>query len=338
MKVIKVAPRVPTDISVEKINDRRIRVSVSAFESGYAITLAHPLRRLLLLSSVGYAPIGIKIENVAHEFDSLRGVSEDVALFIANLKNIRLVGKHLEDSPGDQIEVHYSFKGPAKLMGKDLESEEVGVVDEQAYLATINEDVSLDFSIILQRGMGYVPSESIRGYISSDYIPLDAYFTPIKRVVYNIENMLVDGNPNFEKVVFDIESDGQVDPQHAFQEAIKTMNAQLHIFNGNMADFKMPHSHLEDSLEAKELVMKVEELNLSARCFNCLDKIGIKYVGELVLMDSYELKSIKNLGKKSYDEITEKLEQLKYPVGSELSGDFKASLKAKIEKLKSEES
>ncbi|CRF52789.1 DNA-directed RNA polymerase subunit alpha [Helicobacter ailurogastricus] len=334
MKVIKTAPHVPTDISVEKISDRQIRVSVSAFESGYAITLAHPIRRFLLQSSVGYAPIGIKIENVAHEFDSVRGMAEDAALFIANLKNIRLVGR--AKNPDEQLVVHYSFKGPAKLCGKHLENEGVGVVDKEAYLATINEDVQLDFALIIQRGMGYVPSESIRGLIPSDYIPLDAYFTPIKKVVYNIENMLVDGNPNFERVVFDIESDGQIDPQHAFQEAVKTMHAQMHIFSTSMAHSKA--YALEDSLEIKDLVRKVEDLDLSARCFNCLDKIGIKYIGELVLMDAYELKGIKNLGKKSYDEIAEKLEQLKYPVGQELSPEFKASLKARIEKLKSEES
>ncbi|GMB94884.1 DNA-directed RNA polymerase subunit alpha RpoA [Helicobacter heilmannii] len=333
MKVIKTAPHVPTDISVEKISDRQIRVCVSAFESGYAITLAHPIRRLLLQSSVGYAPIGIKIENVAHEFDSVRGMSEDVALFIANLKNIRLIGQ--TNNPDEQLVVHYSFKGPAKLSGKHLETEGVQVVDQEAYLATINEDVQLDFALIIQRGMGYVPSESIRGLIPSDYIPLDAYFTPIKKVVYNIEHMLVDGNPNFERVVFDIESDGQIDPQTAFQEAVKTMHAQMHIFSTSMAHSKV--YALEDSLEVKELVRKVEDLDLSARCFNCLDKIGIKYIGELVLMDAYELKGIKNLGKKSYDEIAEKLEQLKYPVGQELSPEFKASLKARIDKLKSEE-
>ncbi|GMB95616.1 DNA-directed RNA polymerase subunit alpha [Helicobacter sp. NHP22-001] len=333
MKVIKTAPHVPTDISVEKINDRHIKVCVSAFEAGYAITLAHPIRRLLLQSSVGYAPIGIKIENVAHEFDSVRGMAEDAALFIANLKNIRLVGQ--AKNPDEQLVVHYSFKGPAKLCGKHLETEGVEVVDKEAYLATINEDVQLDFALIIQRGMGYVPSESIRGLIPSDYIPLDAYFTPIRKVVYNIENMLVDGNPNFERVVFDIESDGQVDPQIAFQEAIKTMHAQMHIFSTSMAHSKS--YALEDNLEVKELVRKVEDLDLSARCFNCLDKIGIKYIGELVLMDAYELKGIKNLGKKSYDEIAEKLEQLKYPVGQELSPEFKASLKARIDKLKSED-
>ncbi|CRF51479.1 DNA-directed RNA polymerase alpha subunit [Helicobacter heilmannii] len=333
MKVIKTAPHVPTDISVEKISNRQIRICVSAFESGYAITLAHPIRRLLLQSSVGYAPIGIKIENVAHELDSVRGMSEDVALFIANLKNIRLIGQ--TNNPDEQLVVHYSFKGPAKLSGKHLETEGVQVVDQEAYLATINEDVQLDFALIIQRGMGYVPSESIRGLIPSDYIPLDAYFTPIKKVVYNIEHMLVDGNPNFERVVFDIESDGQIDPQTAFQEAVKTMHAQMHIFSTSMAHSKV--YALEDSLEVKELVRKVEDLDLSARCFNCLDKIGIKYIGELVLMDAYELKGIKNLGKKSYDEIAEKLEQLKYPVGQELSPEFKASLKARIDKLKSED-
>ncbi|WP_120945443.1 MULTISPECIES: DNA-directed RNA polymerase subunit alpha [Helicobacter] len=335
MKVIKVAPQVPMDISVERISDRHIRVCVSAFEAGYAITLAHPLRRLLLLSSVGYAPIGIKVEGANHEFDSLRGVSEDMTLFIANLKNIRLVGKHLENTQNEQVVVHYAFKGPAKLSGRDLENEEIGVIDHDAYLATINEDVNLEFSLIVQKGMGYVPSESIRGHITSGYIPLDAYFTPVKRVVYNIENMLVDGNPNFEKLIFEIESDGQVDPQRAFQDAIKTMNAQMHIFNTNIADCK-GSAHLEEGLE-KDLVMEIESLSLSARCFNCLDKVGLKYVGELVLMDAYELKNIKNLGKKSYDEIAEKLEGLGYPVGADLAPDFKASLQAKLEKLKHEE-
>ncbi|WP_104578344.1 DNA-directed RNA polymerase subunit alpha [Helicobacter felis] len=336
MKVIKVAPQAPMDISVEKISDRHIKVCVSAFEAGYAITLAHPLRRFLLLSSVGYAPIGIKVEGVNHEFDSLRGISEDMALFIANLKNIRLVGKHLDNAQNDQVVVHYTFKGPAKLSGKDLENEEISVVNHDAYLATINEDAHLEFSLIVQKGMGYVPSESIRGYISSDYIPLDAYFTPIKKVVYNIENMLVDGNPNFEKLIFEIESDGQVDPQRAFQEAIRTMNAQMHIFNTNIADYK-GNAHLEEGLE-RDLLMEIEGLNLSARCFNCLDKIGLKYVGELVLMDAYELKNIKNLGKKSYDEIAEKLEGLGYPVGSEISAEFRASLETKLDKIKNQES
>ncbi|WP_163533426.1 DNA-directed RNA polymerase subunit alpha [Helicobacter suis] len=336
MKVIKTAPHVPTDIRVEKLGDRSIRVSVSAFESGYAITLAHPLRRLLLQSSVGFAPIAIKIEGVAHEFDSVRGMAEDVALFIANLKNIRLVAKNLENAE-DQLVVHYSFNGPAKLSSKDLATEQVEVVDTETYLATINEDGQLGFSLIIQKGMGYVPSESIRGFISSDYIPLDACFTPIKKAIYHIENILVDGNPNFEKVIFEIESDGQVDPKQAFQEAIKTMHAQMHIFSTNLSDSKNAY-HLENNLEIKELIKKVEDLDLSARCFNCLDKVGIKYIGELVLMDVYELKGIKNLGKKSYDEIAEKLEQLKYPVGQELPEGFKASLKARIDKLKSEES
>ncbi|MGN8436764.1 DNA-directed RNA polymerase subunit alpha C-terminal domain-containing protein, partial [Helicobacter pylori] len=161
----------------------------------------------------------------------------------------------------------------------------------------------------------------------------DGSFTPIKNVVYEIENVLVEGDPNYEKIIFDIETDGQIDPYKAFLSAVKVMSKQLGVFGERPianTEYSGDYAQRDD---AKDLSTKIESMNLSARCFNCLDKIGIKYVGELVLMSEEELKGVKNMGKKSYDEIAEKLNDLGYPVGTELSPEQRESLKKRLEKL-----
>ncbi|WP_104760634.1 DNA-directed RNA polymerase subunit alpha [Helicobacter cetorum] len=337
MKFIKTAPLIPSEIKVLEKEGNRVKISLAPFEFGYAVTLAHPIRRLLLLSSVGYAPVGLKIEGVHHEFDSLRGVTEDVSLFIMNLKNIRFVAKALDNQEMTQesqsVVVDYSFKGPRELKAKDLASEHVEIVNPEMPLATINEDAQLNFSLIIYKGMGYVPSENVRHLVPEDYMPLDCSFTPIKNVVYDIENVLVEGDPNYEKIIFNVETDGQVDPYDAFLAAVKVMGKQLGVFGETPianTEHSSDYSHKDDS---KDLLAKIETMNLSARCFNCLDKIGIKYVGELVLMSEDELKGVKNMGKKSYDEIAEKLSDLGYPVGTELSAEQKENLKKRLERL-----
>ncbi len=337
MKVIKTAPLIPSEIKVLEKEGNRVKISLAPFEFGYAVTLAHPIRRLLLLSSVGYAPIGLKIEGVHHEFDSLRGVTEDVSLFIMNLKNIRFIAKALvgQDSSleNQSVVVDYSFKGPMEIRARDLNSEYIEIVNPEMPLATINEDAQLNFSLIIYKGMGYVPSENTRELMPEGYMPLDGSFTPIKNVVYEIENVLVEGDPNYEKIIFDIETDGQIDPYKAFLSAVKVMSKQLGVFGERPianTEYSGDYSQRDD---AKDLSAKIESMNLSARCFNCLDKIGIKYVGELVLMSEEELKGVKNMGKKSYDEIAEKLNDLGYPVGTELNPEQRESLKKRLEKL-----
>lgn len=332
MNMIKIEPYIPTDISIEEVSSNRIKISAYPFESGYAITLAHPLRRLLLSSSVGYAPTALKIQGVTHEFDSIRGIVEDVSHFISNLKNIRFL---IKDETLDSVQVHYEFKGPMVLSANELANESVDVVNPEAYLATINENASISFSLIVQKGIGYAPSESIRGKIAEDYIPLDAYFTPVKKAVYEIENVLVEDNPNYEKIIFDIETDGQIEPLTAFKEAISVMHKQMSIFGVDLsATPNGSKSIAEDSGELKTLMIKIDTLNLSARCFNCLDRSGLKYVGELVIMSENELKNIKNMGKKSYDEIAEKLEELGYPVGGEIAEDILQLLNRKLAKIR----
>ena len=328
MNKIKTTPLLPQEFVVEQISDNEANIIAYPFETGYAVSLAHPLRRFLLSSSVGYAPIAIKIEGAKHEFDSVRGMLEDISDFIINLKGIRFKLKN----GATAVEANYSFVGPCEIKGSDLNSDEVEVVTPDAFLATLNEDATLNFSIIINQGIGYVPSEDIRDNLKEGYIALDAFFTPVRRATYKIENVLVEDNPNFEKVVLNIVTDGQISPLDAFRNSLEVMYAQLAVFNSEIS-IKTPVSieRAEESAELKKLTSRIEELGLSARSFNCLDRSNIKMIGEIVLMSENDLKNVKNLGKKSFEEILEKVQEFGFAVGADLSDDLVSSLKKKIE-------
>ncbi|SFV59929.1 DNA-directed RNA polymerase alpha subunit [hydrothermal vent metagenome] len=328
MKKIKTTPLAPQEFEVEQISENEANVIAYPFETGYAVSLAHPLRRFLLSSSVGYAPYAIKIEGAKHEFDSVRGMLEDISDFILNLKEIRF---KLLNGESD-IEVEYNFAGPCEIKGSDLNNENVEIVTPDAHLATLNEEATLNFSLKIAQGIGYVPSEDIIEEISGEYIVLDAYFTPVKSATYKIENVLVEDNPNFEKVIFNIKTDGQISPIDAFKNSLEVMYAQLSVFNSEIS-VKAPTTieKVEESAELKKLMQPIDTLGLSARSYNCLDRSDIKYIGEIVLMSQNDLKNVKNLGKKSYDEIVEKLTEYGYEVGSKLPEEVESALKKKIE-------
>lgn len=330
MKTIKITPFVPTNIDVEALTPNRAKISAYPFETGCGITIAHPIRRLLMSSSVGYAITGIKIDGVTHEFDSIRGVSEDVSLFLINLRKLQFV---IKNTDANQVVVSYSFSGEKILLGNDLKNDEVDVINSDVYLATINDDAKINFSLIINKGIGYVASEDIRGTILDGFIPVDAYFSPVKNVVYDIENVLVKDDPTFEKVIFDIETDGRLSAVDAFKNAMSIMDTQLNIFKSELKISTTSIKEAEpEAQENKILFQKIETLNFSARCSNCLDKKGIRYIGEIVLMKEAELKDIKNLGKRSYDEIVDKLKEIGYEVGATLPNSVKEALAKKLNK------
>lgn len=328
MQKIKTSPLLPEEFVVEQISDTEANIIAYPFETGYAVSLAHPLRRFLLSSSVGYAPIAIKIEGAKHEFDSVRGMLEDISDFIINLKGIRFKLKN----DAKEATIDYSFVGPCEIKGSDLVNDDVDVVTPDAFLATLNEDATLNFSIQIFQGIGYVPSEDIRDEIEEGYIALDAFFTPVRRATYRIENVLVEDNPNFEKVVLNIVTDGQISPLDAFRNALSVMHAQMAVFSSEIS-IQSPATieRAEASEEVEKLTAPIEELGLSARSFNCLDRSDLKYIGEIVMMSQNDLKNVKNLGKKSYEEIVEKLNEAGFQVGQELSDETISVLKKKIE-------
>lgn len=335
MKSIKTRPYIPERLEIEEITPNHIRLYAYPFEPHYAITVAHPVRRLLLSSTVGYAPIAIKIEGVVHEFDSVRGVAEDVTPFIVNIKNLKFKINEEEKKQHEKFEFEYEFHGPMELRGEHLSNDIITIIDSTSHLANINSEAKLKFSLVIQRGLGYVPSEAIREEIGNDYIPLDAFFTPVKKAVYTIENVLHESNPNFEKIIFEVETNGQVDPMDAFKEAITIMHSQMSVFGAELNDVPTSNNRLnDDSPELKVLLSSVEILNLEHRPSNCLQKSNIKYIGELVLMSESDLKNIKNLGKRSFDEIASKLLEVGYKIGDDLPNDLVITLNKRLAKLK----
>ncbi|MDR3162965.1 MAG: DNA-directed RNA polymerase subunit alpha [Helicobacteraceae bacterium] len=330
MKKIKTAPHVPSEFVVVKSEKDRAVLEIYPFEPGYAITLAHPIKRLILSSTVGFAPTAIKIEGAVHEFDSVRGVVEDVARLIVNLKNIRF------KSSLERAELSLSFKGPKEITGADLTAEGVDVVTPEAHFATVNEDGALKLSIIMEKGMGYVPSEEIRDVTPEGYLPMDAIFTPIKKVNYTTEKMLVEDNPNYEKIVYEVSTYGQADPIEVFASGVAALFKQMEIlstsFGIKSSSMSLKSTAADDNL--KTLLTKVEDMGLSARSHHCLARSGVRFLGEIVLMDESELTKVKNLGKKSLDEIKEKLEQFGYPAGETLPSDMAESLRVRIAELK----
>ena len=330
MNKIKTEVLIPSEFSYKK-EGNKASIEVYPFEAGFGVSVAHPIRRTLISSTLGYAPIALKIDGVRHEFDSLKGMLEDVASFIINLKNIRF---KIKDPNKNEIEVNYHFVGPKEIRGEDLITDEVDVVTPDEYIATLNDEGELKLSLIIKKGMGFVPVENYRDTLPEGYIGLDAYFSPIKKAIYNIENMLVEDDPSFEKVIFEVETDGQIDPIDAFKDAINNYLNQFAVFS---KEFKLETKQKEEVELPEEynvLFEPIENLNLRSRSFNALDRAGIRYIGELVLMGKEKIANIKNLGTKSLEEIFEKLEEIGFSLNKPLPLNIKKAVEEKLAKLK----
>jgi len=334
MNKIKTEVLIPSEFSYKK-EDNKAVIEIYPFEAGFGVSVAHPIRRTLISATLGYAPVALKIEGVKHEFDSLKGMLEDVASFIINLKNIRF---KIKDPSKNEVTVDYHFVGPKEIRGEDLINDEVDVVTPNEYIATLNDEGELKLSLIIKKGMGFVAVENYRDELPEGFIGLDAYFSPVKKVVYNIENMLVEDDPNFEKVIFEVETDAQIDPIDAFKDAVNTYLNQFAVFS---KEFKLETKQKEDVELPEEfniLFEPIENLNLRSRSFNALDRAGIKYIGELVLMGKEKIANIKNLGTKSLEEIFEKLEEIGFSLSKPLPLNIKKAVEEKLAKLKESES
>jgi DNA-directed RNA polymerase subunit alpha len=333
MNKIKTQLLIPSEFNYKK-EGNLAKVEVYPFEAGYGISVAHPLRRVLIASTLGFAPVALKIDGVKHEFDSLKGMLEDVASFIINLKNIRF---KIKDENLDEVKVEYHFVGPKEIKGEDLINEVVDVVTPNEYIATLNEEGDLKLTLIIKKGMGFVAVENFRDSVPEGFIGLDAYFSPIKKVVYSIDHVLVEDDPNFEKIVFEIETDGQIDPIDAFKDAINNYLNQFSVFSKEFKLEKIENKLIELPEEFNVLFEPIENLNLRSRSFNALDRAGIRYIGELVLMGKEKISNIKNLGAKSLEEIFEKLEEIGFPIDKTIPLELKKAVEEKLLKLKGEE-
>ncbi len=281
-------------------------------DAGYATTLGNSLRRVLLSSIEGAAVTSVKIDGTDHEFSTLKGVKEDMIDIIMNLK--KLVVVCFSDQPK---EIKISAKGEGEIKAKDIEhDDEVKIINKDLYIASLNKDGKLNMTITVERGSGYVVSDIVDNKnVPIGTIPVDAVFSPITKVNHRVEPL----NGNNANLVIDIWSNGAVDIEGAVKKSAAVLKDKMELF----LKLNEKPGGLEDGAEnngegsANGLELTIEDLELSARSSNCLKKANVQTVAELVEMPLEELMKIKNFGKKSADEIDEKLAQY----GLALKGD-----------------
>lgn len=303
----------PDNILIEETdNPNHTKFILQPLEKGYGVTIGNSLRRVLLSSIPGSAIIGVKISDVLHEFQTIPGVIEDVTEIILNLKEIRLkaIDKKLQ-------KINFNISGPCKWTAKDIQnaSELIEVVNEDHYIATLAEDAELDIELRIGRGKGYVPAEEQQmGEYPIGMLPIDAIFTPILNVIYNVEPFRVGHRTDYEKLILDVKTDGTISPVEAVHIASKIINEHIKFFITFEEIEEEPPIQETAADEVKEaernklrkiLLTPVEELELSVRAHNCLKAANIKNLAELVQLQEQELLKFRNFGRKSLAELSE---------------------------------
>ncbi|MDO4739915.1 MAG: DNA-directed RNA polymerase subunit alpha [Eubacteriales bacterium] len=285
---------------------------VEPLERGFGQTLGNSLRRVLLNSLPGVAPTCVRIEGVQHEFSTVPGVKEDVTELILNLKKLSI--KMHTDQPKV---ITIDASGEGEVTAGDIKcDEEVEIVDPQMHIATLNEGAHLQMQVTIEKGRGYVPAERNKQIASErdkvgmpiGVIPMDSIFTPIRKVAYAVEDTRVGQITDYDKLTLEVWTDGSILPKEALASAAQIITNNMRLFidltmNVARVDFSEP----EEDNKGKVLEMTIEELDLSVRAFNCLKRAGINTVAELVQRNQEDMMKVRNLGKKSLEEVEQKL-------------------------------
>src|SRR5947207_11485197 len=298
----------------EDADDHRGVFVIEPLDRGFGHTFGNSLRRVLLSSLEGAAVTSVKVEGTAHEFTTLPGVREDVTDIVLNLKN--LVARLEGESP--EIEVHIAKKGAGAVTAGDIEAPaDREILNPDLEIANLSGNGRLELTLTIGRGRGYVPAELNRGLEHTiGVIPIDSIFSPVRRVSYDVEAARVGQRTDYDKLKLDITTDGSVDPKEALGEAAEILIRQLRIFT-NLEDIDLmsdgggvpgegtsPEAALAHGMEN----FPIEELELGVRSYNCLKRVGIETIGDLVMKTENELAAIPNFGKKSIEEVKETLQ------------------------------
>ena len=283
---------------------------VEPLERGFGHTLGNSLRRVLLSSLPGAAVSSVQIEGVQHEFSTIPGVKEDVTEIILNLKHLAV---RLYSDETARKTVTIDAKGPCEVTAEDIKvDDEVEIINPELHIATLNEDAHLQMTLTLDHGRGYVSADKNKdATMPIGVIPIDSIFTPIRKVNYRVEDTRVGQMTDFDKLTLEIWTNGTLTPEEAISGAAKILTEHLSLFVG-LTDQVMPISVLPQETDSKDKVleMTIEELDLSVRAYNCLKRANINTVAELVTRNQEDMMKVRNLGRKSLEEVELKLQQL----------------------------
>lgn len=289
------------------------------FERGFGTTLGNALRRVLLSSLPGAAITKVKIKGVLHEFSTIPGVTEDVTDLLLNLKELRF---RLHDSEVETARLDVA--GERTVTAKDLlTGPRVEILNPDAHIARLGKDARLELEATIRRGRGYVTADSHKSEEDPiGTIPLDAVFSPIRKVNFTVTNARVGQRTDYERLSLEIWTDGSIRPQDALSAAARILQDQLAIFIGSEEEREWRAETKEEPVPFlnENLFRPIEELNLSVRSANCLQSADLRYVGELVQKTENDLLKTKNFGRKSLNEIKETLHTLGLELGMQLEG------------------
>ena len=278
-------------------------------ERGYGVTIGNSLRRILLSSLPGCAITSVKIEGVLHEFSTIPNVVEDVPEVIVNLKNVRL-----KFDGNEEKTLRINFKGEGEVTAADIESDgTVEVLNPDLHIATVSEGGNLVMELTADRGRGYNSSEKNKKPNQDiSVLPIDSIYTPVKKVNYHVENTRVGQMVDYDKLTIEVWRDGSLKAHEALSLAAKVMTGHLELFIDLSETTKNTQVMVEkeESKKEKVLEMSIEELELSVRSYNCLKRANISTVEDLISKSESEMMKVRNLGKKSFDEVTAKLHSL----------------------------
>ncbi len=278
-------------------------------EPGYGITIGNSLRRILLASLEGFAITSVKIDGVEHEFSTIKGVVEDVTEIVLNLKQVRFK-QQIEDTDNEIVSVALSNQEvlTAGDLGKFISGFQV--LNPDLVICNMEKSVKLNMEFSIDKGRGYVPAEEnkpLNGTLG--LIPIDSIYTPIKNVSYTIENYRVEQKTDYEKLIFEIKTDGSINPKDALTEAAKILIHHFMLFSDERITLDVEEKSAteefdESSLHMRQLLMsKLADLDLSVRALNCLKSAEIDTLGDLVSFDKNDLLKFRNFGKKSLSEL-----------------------------------
>ena len=292
-------------------NNNYGKFELEPLERGFGTTLGNALRRVMLSNMPGSAIVAIKIEGVMHEFQVLDGVVEDVSSIVLNLKNV-VIKKHVEETK--VIKLYADKEGLVTAGDIDVDPD-VEIVNPSQPIATLAKGGKLNMEMIVSTGRGYVPSNENKEYVEETkigFIPIDALYSPIERVSYEVESARVGHNANYDKLIMNVYTNGSMKPEEAMALAAKILMEHLSIITklSEIADTTGVMSAKQEDSKLKKLETPIDELDFSVRAYNCLKRASINTVGDLTEKTELEMMKIRNLGKKSLKEVIEKIKEM----------------------------
>lgn len=287
------------------------KFELEPLERGFGTTIGNALRRVMLSSMPGSAIVAIRIDGVMHEFQTIDGIVEDVTTIVLNLKNV--VVKNLTE---ETKELHLSVSEEGVVTAVDIKTDsDVEIINKDQVIATISKGGKLDMDLIVSNGRGYVPSVDNKKFIEGNkigFIPIDALYSPVERVSYEIENARVGQDANYDKLIMNVQTNGSLKPEEAMALASKILIEHLNIIAdlNEIADVTGIMNAKQEDSKLKKLETPIDDLDFSVRAYNCLKRANVNTLGDLTEKTELEMMKIRNLGKKSLKEVIDKIKEM----------------------------